>query len=321
MDVVRHTRTAAIKEAALELGFDAVGVAAAGPADDGEHFQRWLNAGYAAGMDYMHRTAAVRRDPRLYVPDAKSIVVVALSYFHPEGTPSEPLKVSRYCQGADYHSLIKKRVRRLRRVILDLDPDGFAAPTVDTSPVLERYWAHQAGIAWTGKSTMAISRSLGTYTFLGCVVTTLDLEPDAPHRDHCGSCTRCLDACPTGAFVGPRSLDAGRCITYWNIEHRAPYPAEGPDLHGWVAGCDVCQEVCPWNKFARTTREPRFAPRRALNRPDVETWTAPAHDQRLQDLLTGTAIKRTGSHHLRRSARRILGLPPEPTATDTATAR
>ena len=310
MDVVRRTRTESVKATARALGFDAVGVAEAGPADADEHFLRWLRAGYAADMGYMDRTADTRRDPRQLVEGARSVIVVAMSYFDPDATPVPPLRVSRYCQADDYHTLLKKRVRRLRRALIDLDPTVQAAPTVDTSPVLERYWAHQAGIAWIGKSTMAISTSLGTYTFLGCVVTTMDLEPDHPHADRCGSCVRCLQACPTGAFVGPRTLDARRCITYWNVEHRAPYPAEAPDLHGWVAGCDVCQEVCPWNKFARPTREPRFQPRPALTQPDPPVWTAPERDAELRALIQGTAIKRTGSAHLRRSARRILGLEP-----------
>ena len=309
MNVVRRTRTEHVKAAARAIGFDAVGIAPAGPADPDEHFARWLAAGHAAGMDYMARTAEERRDPRRYVPGARSIVVVALSYYRSTAQPKPPLKISRYCLGADYHTVLKKKVRRLRRALLELDPTSQAAPTVDTSPVLERYWAHQAGVAWTGKSTMAIAPRLGTYTFLGCVVTTTDLEPDAPHPDRCGSCTRCLDACPTGAFVGPRKLDARRCITYWNVEHRAPYPKDSPDLHGWVAGCDVCQEVCPWNKFAVPTTEERFAPRPGFDPPDVRVWTEPQADETLGALLSGTALKRTGSQHLRRSARRILGLP------------
>ncbi len=308
MDIVRRTRSERVKAAARGLGFDAVGIAAAGPADPDERFARWLEAGYAAGMAYMARTADARRDPRRLVPGARSVVVVAQSYFHPDARPAPPLRISRYCQGDDYHRLLKKRVRRLRRALLDIEPTAGAAPTVDTSPVLERYWAHRAGIAWTGKSTMAISRRLGTYTFLGCVITTLDLEPDSPHRDYCGSCTRCLDACPTDAFVAPRTVDARRCITYWNVEHRAPYPPQAPDLHGWVAGCDVCQEVCPWNKFARPTVEPRWQPRRGLDQPSPEVWTDPARDDELTDIVKGTALQRTGSPHLRRSARRILGL-------------
>ena len=309
MDIVRRAQTEQVKAAALELGFDAVGIARAGSADDDEHFLSWLRSGYAADMDYMATTADRRRDPRLLVPGARSVIVVAQSYFAPSAAPTPPLKVSRYCQGDDYHKLLKKKVRRLRRALLAIDPEGGAAPTVDTSPVLERYWAQQAGIAWIGKSTMAISRRLGTYTFLGCVISTLNLEPDQPHRDYCGSCTACLDACPTGAFVAERTLDARRCITYWNIEWRAPYPDDAPDLHGWVAGCDVCQQVCPWNKFARPTTEPRFAPKEELTRPDVATWTEADRDEALRSTIKGTAIQRTGSDHLRRSARRILGLP------------
>lgn len=310
MNIVRRTQSEHIKAAARALGFDAVGIAEAGPADPDEHFLHWLEAGYSAGMTYMARAVDERRDPRRYVVGARSVVVVAASYYAPDAEPAPPLKVSRYCQGDDYHRWMKKKLRRLRRDLLELAPDADAAPVVDTSPVLERYWAHRAGVAWTGKSTMAVSTTLGTYTFLGCVITTLDLEPDRAHPDRCGSCSRCLHACPTGAFVGPRRLDARRCITYWNVEHRAPLPPSAPDLHGWVAGCDVCQQVCPWNKFARppATANARARPRPELLRPDVDLWTDPGPDaeRRLEAIIQGTALQRTGAAHLRRNARRIV---------------
>ncbi|MEM7678356.1 MAG: QueG-associated DUF1730 domain-containing protein [Myxococcota bacterium] len=166
VNVVRQARTEQVKEAARALGFDAVGVAAAGPADKDERFLQWLKAGYAGTMTYMADAADARRHPHQRVPGARSVVVVAMSYYQPDAVRDEkegPLRVSRYCRSDDYHTVMKKRVRRLRRVLLQIDPDAIAAPTVDTSPVLERYWAHQAGIAWIGKSAMAIGTRLGTY--------------------------------------------------------------------------------------------------------------------------------------------------------------
>ncbi len=213
--------TAYLRDNASALGFDAVGVApVGGPADPEDRLQTWLDRGYHGSMDYMVRTASERADVRRIVPDAVSIVAVSMSYFRPEYRPSPPLKVSRYAVGRDYHNLMRRRLRRLRTRLLDVFPEAAIKPTVDTSPVLEREWARRAGIGWIGKSTMSISPRLGTYTFLGTLITDLEFEYDTPHPDRCGSCTRCLEACPTDAFVGPFELDARRCITYWSVEER-----------------------------------------------------------------------------------------------------
>jgi epoxyqueuosine reductase len=303
-------RTARIRARALELGFDKVGFAKAGDADPEKRFAAWLDRGFAGELDYMSRTREERADPRRYVEGAKSVIALAISYYHPDYQPTEPLKISRYAVSDDYHGIIKKKVRKLRKTILELDPQAKAAPTVDTSPVLEREWAARAGIAWVGKSTMAIGRDLGTYTFLASVITDMELTYDEPHDNYCGSCTACLDACPTNAFAGPYQLDARRCITYWNVEMREEFTAQTPSLHGWAAGCDVCQEVCPWNKFARTSREPRFHPRSALASPDPAVFTEPAHEDTLRETIAGTPLQRTGASAMRRNALRILGPAP-----------
>lgn len=305
MDLVLRSRTEAVKAAALELGFDAVGVARADNADPEGRLGAWVASGRAAGMGYMTERIEDRQDPRRIVPGAKSVVALAMSYYDPGYEPAKPLAVSRYAVSDDYHTVVRKRIRRLRKRLLAIDPDAIIKPTVDTGPVLERAWAERAGIAWIGKSTMAIGKKLGTYTFLATLITTMELEPDAPHTNHCGTCTRCLDACPTDAFVGPYELDASACITYWNVEHRGDLD-EAPDLSGWVAGCDVCQEVCPWNKFARPTGERRFAPRGGLTNPDVRVFTEESEDEGLAEALRGTALQRTGSASIRRNARRIL---------------
>jgi epoxyqueuosine reductase len=298
--------TAAIRRKALALGFHKVGFARADFADPEQRLRAWLDRGFAGDLEYMEQSADVRTDPRRFVEGARSVVALAISYFDPAYRPSEPLKVSRYAVSGDYHGLLKRRVRKLRRFMLSLDPEARVGPSVDTSPVLERAWAERAGIAWIGKSTMAIACDLGTYTFLATLVTTIELEYDEPHPDRCGSCTACIEACPTDAFAGPYQLDARRCITYWNVETKAPFPPSATPLHGWVAGCDVCQEVCPWNKFARPYDDPRFRPHEALARPDPRLFSNPEADTDLRAMVKGTALQRTGSEALRRNALAIL---------------
>ncbi len=253
-------------------------------------------------MDYMNNTATERTDPRLILEGARSVIALAVSYYRPEYEPQGDLKVSRYAVSADYHKIIRKRIRKLRRFILELVPEAKVKPTVDTSPVLERAWAQRAGIAWIGKSTMAIGQDLGTYTFLATLITDVEFEYHQPHADRCGTCTRCLDACPTDAFVAPYQLDSRRCITYWTVEHRGDFTDQTPPLHGWVAGCDICQEVCPWNKFARPADPQAYVPKAQLTHPDPQTFCRQSFDEPLRELLRGTPLQRTGPDSIRRNA-------------------
>lgn len=291
------------------MGFSAVGIARAGAADPEGRLRAWLDRGHGGEMSYLARTLADREDATHMLPGARSVVALMYSYWRPE---SEPLasraigKVARYAPGRDYHVLLRRKVRSLRKFLLRLDPEAEVHPTIDTSPVLERAWAARAGVAWIGKSTMAISPSLGTYTFLATLVTTSELTPDAPIRDHCGSCTRCLDACPTQAFPRPYELDATKCITYWNVERPGPFTAETPSLHGWLAGCDVCQEVCPWNKFKRSSPEPRFGPTPLMQALDLERLADPTQTEYHRELVEKTPLARTGGEALSRNARALL---------------
>jgi len=294
----RRTLTAAIKDAAREIGFDKVGVARAEHADPDARLRAWLDAGYAGTMSYMARGVAEREDPRRLVPGARSVIALATSYYAPEGEAGAR-RIARYARGDDYHRVLTKKTRKLRRRILELAGAASIKPVVDTAPVLEREWAQRAGIAWIGKSTMAIAPELGTYTFLAALITDLDLEPDEPHPDRCGTCTLCLEACPTDAFVAPYVLDARRCITHWTVETREAFDEATPPSHGWVAGCDVCQEVCPWNKFAKPTSEPRFQPRPELLDPPLDGLD----EARAAALIEGTALQRTGAAALVRNAR------------------
>jgi len=292
---------------AAELGFQGAGIARVAPPDPDGHLRAWLDRGYNAGLSYMAKKVADREDVDRLVPGAKSVVALAMSYRREGPEPEPPLKVSRYAMADDYHNMILKRSRRLGNRIKATWPGTTVKATVDTAPVLERAWAARAGVAWIGKSTMAISPRLGTYTFLSTLITTVAMTPDEPLPDRCGSCTRCLDACPTQAFPAPYVLDANKCITYWNVEHRGPFPEPPPELHGWVAGCDVCQQVCPWNKFGVITEERRFTPHPDMVRPDPAVFADPAAHDALERALLGTPLQRTGPDAVRRNARSILG--------------
>ena len=260
--------TTALKERALAEGFDLVGVAAAGEARTAAELRRWLAAGRHGGMAWMERSAGLRADPRLLLPGCRSVVVVAMSYRTSQPPSLACLDrrdgrvwVSRYAWGRDYHHLLRRRLVRLGRWLEAEQPGAGWRVCVDTTPVLEREWAARAGLGWIGKNTSLLNRRLGSELFLGVLLTTVELAPDAPASDHCGRCTACLDACPTAAFPEPRVLDARRCIAYLTIELRGPVPEElRPAVGAMVAGCDICQEVCPWTRRAPADLHDQFAP-------------------------------------------------------------
>lgn len=240
-----------LKQQAMQLGFDAVGVARAGPAAGSARFRQALHDGRLDPLPYLHQRVEERCDPRVLLPGAQSVVMVLMGYAEPRPpTPHEPhLKVARYAARRDYHNPFIKRLRRLRARIRQRWPHADAYVASDTGAVLERDWAQAAGLGWLGKNAMLLSRAHGSYTLLGSLITTLELAPDAPVADHCGTCTACMDACPTGAITAAGQVDARRCITTHTVETPGPALApDAPDTHGWVFGCDVCQEVCPWNR-------------------------------------------------------------------------
>jgi epoxyqueuosine reductase len=252
----------AVKDEARRLGFDAVGIGPATPPPHAAAFERWLDAGHAGSMAYLDRTRRDRVDPARLLPGARAVVAVALSYHAEEPAPAEGLRVARYAGRRDYHDVIRPRLSALARFI-----DAAAGPgvrsraAVDTSAVLERDLAARAGLGWFGKNTNLLTPTLGSWFFIGLVLTTAEPALDAEIPDRCGTCTACLDACPTGAFPAPYTLDARRCIAYLTIEHRGDVDEDLRPLIGdWAFGCDVCQDVCPWNRKAATTSEPAFAP-------------------------------------------------------------
>jgi epoxyqueuosine reductase len=278
--------TTELRKRTLAEGFDLVGVASTGPVSTADRFERWLADGMHGGMNYMAETAIQRSDPRHLLEGCRSVVMVGMSYrsSHPASDahpPDDRVWVSRYAWGRDYHRIFKKRLVRLGRWLEETHPGCAWRAVVDTAPLLEREWAARAGLGWIGKNTMLLNRKLGSELFLGALLTDLELEPDAPTTDHCGKCTACLDACPTDAFTKPYILDARRCVGYLTIEHRDEIPADlAPAMSDMVAGCDRCNEVCPWTKKAPADLHPEFTPAEHRHRPlltdlealDEEGW-------------------------------------------------
>lgn len=300
-----------IKAEAYALGFDLAGITALGPVETGGAYSRWLAAGHAGEMDYLRRGEAARQDSRLPYAGARSAIVVALDYGGRE--PSGP--VARYARGDDYHEGMTARLRALQRWLADsCGGEIRGKPYVDTGPVLERDLARRAGLGWFGKNTNLINPKLGSFFLLGALFVDLELEPDAPFAtDHCGTCRRCLDACPTDAIVEEGVVDARRCISYLTIELRGAIPEALREAMGELLfGCDVCQEVCPWNeKFARALPEGSpFAPREALGGKDAGALArevvAMSRDEYLI-AFRGSPLKRPKLHGLKRNAAVVLG--------------
>jgi epoxyqueuosine reductase len=302
--------TQELKARALEEGFDLVGVAAAGPSQTAEHLRSWLEAGMHGGMAYMFRTSSVREDPRNLLTGCRSVVAVAMSYH--TGLPlsqssppdNEPRAwVSRYAWGKDYHKVLKKRLVRLGRWLEARRPGTGWRACVDTVPILEREWAARAGLGWIGKNTALLNRKLGSELFLGVLLTDANLHADDIATEHCGRCTACLEACPTNAFVKPRLLDARLCVGYLTVEHRADIPDALRDGLGvMVAGCDICQEVCPWTARAPANLHTEFAPMRNRFRPRLD-FLSDLDDGAYQSWRAGSPLTRIPYRHFRRVVR------------------
>jgi len=266
--------TAQIRGKAGELGFNLFGVTPADPLAGAEFYARWVALGFAGEMDYLKRNLGKRADPRQLVPDARAVICLGMDYTPPPTAPpsgDDPARIASYALGDDYHELIKSRLRQLWGWICNqTGGERSGRYYVDTAPVLERELAQRAGLGWWGKNTCLINRDRGSYFFLAEIILDLELEFDQPATDHCGTCTRCLEACPTDAFPKPYVLDASRCISYLTIELKGPIPNPlRPLMQDWVFGCDICQQVCPWNGGAPTTSEPALQPRDSLRDPHL----------------------------------------------------
>ncbi len=298
-----------IKTHARSLGFDLVGVASVGPTPEALFYPEWLDRGYAGEMQYLERQAPARLDVRHVLPDAQSVIVCAVNYNtdRPRTTFDRARAwISRYAWGEDYHETLQGRLRRLAEWV-DATYGASTKTYVDTGPLLERVFAKYAGVGWFGKNTCIINPAIGSWIFLGCVVTNLHLDTDRPAPDRCGTCTRCIDACPTQAIVAPYVLDSRRCIAYLNVELRGPIPEafrEGIGHH--LFGCDICQDVCPWNRKAPATPATEFQSRPGLFWPEVERLLD-LHEDDWRQLIRGTAIKRTKVKGLLRNLMIVAG--------------
>jgi len=298
-----------IKKKAAELGFDLTGVAPVRPSPEADFYPEWVARGYAGKMRYMETALGRRLDPREILPGARSIIVCALNYHSDRPlTPHDPERawVSRYAWGDDYHDVLGEKLEALAAWISG-ETGGGTRVYVDTGPLLERVWAKYAGIGWFGKNTCILNQRIGSWLFLGCILTDLELAVDTPPPDRCGSCTRCLDACPTDAFAAPWVLDSRKCISYLTIELRGPIPEdlrEGMGQH--LFGCDICQDVCPWNRKAPFGGEGRLAARPELVWPAIDELLD-LDDEGWRRRIQGTAMKRARIRGLVRNLMVVAG--------------
>jgi len=303
--------TEKIKRKALEIGFHKIGIARAEPLEaETEYLRQWLGKNFHGEMRWMEREPEKRGDPRLIFPGAKSIVAVALNYFTPhahELPGTSKGKVSRYAWGDDYHDVVKDKLRALLAWIKSENAEVEGKICVDTTPVMDKAWAQRAGLGWIGKHSNLITKEYGSWVFLGEILLDVELEDDAPAEvDHCGSCTACLDACPTGAIVAPYQVDSRACLSYATIELRAPeLPVEiEKNLNGWLYGCDICQDVCPWNRFEKPTEETGFEPRAGNVSADLDEILN-LSPEKYAERFRRSAMKRTKISGLQRNARAL----------------
>jgi len=305
-----HSLSEKIKIWALEIGFDKVGIARAEPLGlEGARLFRWLDAGYHGEMAWMDRWRDKRIEPGELLPNARSVVSVALNYFTPNEHEDQPGigKISRYAWGDDYHDVLKEKLYELIRHINDEAPNANGKVCVDTAPIMDKAWAVRSGLGWIGKSTNLITTDLGSWVFLGEIILDVELDYDEQIIvDHCGSCTACIEACPTDAITEAYVVDARKCISYATIELRnetLPDEFDGK-LHGWIYGCDICQDVCPWNRFEKPSAETRFEPRlgeTSLDLDTIEQLTPESFAERFRK----SAMKRTKISGLKRNAEAV----------------
>ena len=306
--------TEKIKGFALnEAGFDLIGISGASlPEIHGEATDRWVKNGFAGSMDYMVRDGRKRAHPENSLPGAKSIISLVINYYHPEDPkPADRLvgKVAKYAYGTDYHKVIEKKLKRLATFIQETaGPRTRVKTYVDTGPILEKAFAKEAGLGFFGKNTNIITKEFGSFVFLASLITNLELEADAPHTGSCGSCRICIDACPTGALLGNYQIDARRCIAYLTIESKEEIPEELKEGVGeWVFGCDICQDVCPYNYRAKATQHEEFYPlKKAGTWVDLETIKEIKTDEEFASAFQGSPLKRPKRKGLLRNAEVVL---------------
>ena len=299
-----------IKQKATEIGFHKIGIVRAEPLNEEyAHLIDWLEKGFHGEMAWMEREPEKRSDPRLLFPEARSVLVVALNYFtdHQHIDDAAKGKLSRYAWGDDYHDVLREKLAELLDWIKIQQPSAKGKICVDTSPMMDKAWAVRAGLGWLGKHTNLITTEIGSWVFIGSILLNLELKYDETIvEDHCGTCTACLDACPTNAIVEPYVVDSRKCISYATIELRdETLPGDvAANMNGWLYGCDICQDVCPWNRFEKPTEEKKFEPRKGETALDIISLAEMNH-QEYAERFRHSAIKRAKLTGLKRNARAL----------------
>lgn len=297
------THTAIIKAAAANLGFSFCGIAKAEfLEDEAPRLEEWLQRGYQGKMSYLENYFDKRLDPRLLVPGAKSIITLGYNYYPGEDlAQNSSLKIAKYAYGEDYHFVVKDKLKvlleELRSSIGEIDGRAF----VDSAPVMERAWAQRAGMGWVGKNSLLLNKQMGSFFFLAELIIDLELDYDSPIKDYCGTCTACMDACPTEAIPEPYVVDGSKCISYFTIELKEAIPEEvRGKFDNWIFGCDICQDVCPWNRFSKPHHEKKFEPNDELKKLSKNDWKE-ITEEVFQQVFRKSAVKRTKLEGLQRN--------------------
>ena len=303
MDSNIQNNTKLIKDKAIELGFISCGISKADFLEkEAPRLEKWLNQNLNGKMAYMERNFDKRLDPRLLVPDSKSVISLLFNYYtNKKQEDNQSPKISTYAFGEDYHFVIKRKLKELMNYIKSKIGDVGGRVFVDSAPIMEKAWASKSGLGWIGKNTNLISKKTGSFFFIAEVIVDLELEYDSPTTDHCGSCTKCIDACPTEALIAPYQIDGSKCISYLTIELKDQIPNEFKDkMDNWTFGCDVCQTVCPWNRFANEHEEESFTPKEELLKMTKNEWSE-ITEEVFDKVFKNSAIKRTKFDGLKRN--------------------
>lgn len=313
MTVRKEKHSAFVKHKARELGFSFCGISKAEfLEEEAPRLEQWLKNGFHGKMQYMENHFDKRLDPTLLVPGARSVVSLLYNYFPGNDALSaaDPLKISRYAYGEDYHHVVKEKLKLLTDAIRDEVGDVQGRAFVDSAPVMERAWARRSGVGWIGKNSLLLNRDMGSYFFIAELIIDLELQPDGPVKDYCGTCTACIDACPTEAIPEAGVVDGSKCISYLTIELKDEIPAEmAGRFENWIFGCDICQEVCPWNRFAKPHQEPRFEPSPELRELSQSGWTD-ITEEIFDQVFRKSPVKRTKFSGLKRNIA-FVTKPPE----------
>lgn len=296
-----HLHTVRIKEIAKRLGFDYVGISKAEfLEEEAPRLDAWLKMNYHGKMAYMANHFDKRLDPRLLVPGAKSIVSLLLNYYPDKTQKAQKFKLSKYAYGEDYHLVIKDKLKQFLALIRDEIGEVDGRIFVDSAPVMDKVWAKKAGLGWIGKHSNLITKQQGSFFFIAELILDMPLEPDGPIKNYCGTCTRCIDACPTEAIIQPQVVDGSKCISYFTIELKDAIPTEWKGrFDDWIFGCDTCQDVCPWNRFSKPHQETNLNPKEGLL--EFEGWKEMTEDI-FSQFFSKSAVKRTGFVGLKRNA-------------------